>query len=184
MALNHRNNYFFALGTGLILCLVSLIAFSPSSGKRSTLGYIDTNALWQAMANTPEVAERDSLLAIEQQGLQAYFQELQNEFNQLTVELSDTTKVWNAVVREEKITRWQMLQTNLQEYGSRAEQSMSQKLQELNQPILEKMNTAVVEVAEANGYIYVFDSSFGNLVYAKNEADYILPDVLAAMGLN
>ena len=38
------------------------------------------------------------------------------------------------------------------------------------QPILEKANNAIKEVAEENGFIYIFDISRGNPVYFSDKS--------------
>lgn len=134
------------------------------------------------MSDSPEIIQRDSLLAIEQNQLQAYYNEMLLQFELLTNELSDTTRTLGEAILQEKITEWQDLQERLKRFEEQAQLQMEGNLHEFNKPIVNRMTAAVNRVAESNGYIYVFDSSFGNIVYSKYEADYILDEVLKELG--
>jgi outer membrane protein len=63
------------------------------------------------------------------------------------------------------------LQMRMQEFESLANEDIQNKKQELLKPLVDKINAAIEEVAKEGGYTYVFDSSVGVLLYAKDSED-------------
>jgi outer membrane protein len=74
-------------------------------------------------------------------------------------------------------------QENLQKLPEEANKELVAKQEELYKPIREKMQTAIDQVANENGYDYIMDAAFGNLVYSKNKEDDILPLVKLKLDL-
>jgi outer membrane protein len=66
------------------------------------------------------------------------------------------------------------------------EQQMQQQVQEKKQttlqPILEKVNKAIADVAKEQGLVYVFDSTAGMLLYADDKLD-VTPAVKTKLGI-
>jgi len=77
---------------------------------------------------------------------------------------------------KESTANIETLKKQLQKKGQdQFEQSSQQKIYEktelLLSPIQEKINNAIKEVAEDNGYTYIFDASLGMVLYADPGAD-------------
>ena len=64
-----------------------------------------------------------------------------------------------------------------------AQQDLQQQQQTLIQPVLEKANNAIKEVAEENGFVYIFDISRGNPVYYSDNSIDIISLVRTKLGL-
>lgn len=62
-------------------------------------------------------------------------------------------------------------------------QKVSKKREEILKPILDKINVAIKEVGDENGYGMIFDSSLFNFVLAADDSDDVLPLVKAKLGL-
>jgi outer membrane protein len=63
-----------------------------------------------------------------------------------------------------------------------AEEKVAKKRQALYQPIVEKINTAIKELAKEQGYTYIFDSSAGVLLFAE-ESDNLIEPLKKKLGI-
>ena len=86
------------------------------------------------------------------------------------------------VIRSSKEEEIMDLQNRIQEFQTRAQQSLQKKEAEIMEPLIKKAKDAINEVAKANGYTYIFDSGAGALLYFP-EGDDILPLVKVKMGI-
>jgi outer membrane protein len=81
-------------------------------------------------------------------------------------------------------------QAKIQKFEQDMQQELAKKKQEKLQPIYDKVNKAITEVAKENAYTYVMDLTTGSLLYAddKNDLQNLvrkklgLPEVPAAAG--
>ena len=74
--------------------------------------------------------------------------------------------------------------TKLQEFQQMASSDMQKKQMELLQPIQQKCVDAIKEVAQAGGYIVVFDMATGSLAYIDEAATTdISAEVKAKLGI-
>ena len=62
-------------------------------------------------------------------------------------------------------------QAKIQKFEQDMQQEMAKKKQEKLQPIYDKVNKAINEVAKENGYTYVIDLTAGTLLYADDKND-------------
>jgi len=60
---------------------------------------------------------------------------------------------------------------------------LGEKSEQLLKPIRDKINTAISEVAEEQGFVYIFDQSIGVLLYAE-ESTNVGPLVMTKLGIN
>ncbi|MFW6227336.1 MAG: OmpH family outer membrane protein, partial [Bacteroidota bacterium] len=115
--------------------------------------------------------------------LEQTLEELQVEYNnKLEQYLADREKL-SQVIIQNKEAELQSLQQRIQNFEASASQSIQELRAQLFQPVLDKANKAISDVAQEKGYTYVFDSSTGVLIYMSENAIDILPDVKAKLGL-
>jgi outer membrane protein len=75
------------------------------------------------------------------------------------------------------------MQQRIANFEQVAQQDLQQQQQTLIQPVLEKANNAIKEVAEENDFVYIFDVSRGNPVFFSDKSIDILPLVRTKLGL-
>jgi len=163
--------------TGLLL--TSGNVFSQGTVK---LGHIDSRLVFAAM---PESDSASKQLEREAAVMQKTLEELQVEFNK---KYEDYLKMQNdpnanAVIMRTKAEELQTIEQRSQSFQQQAEQSISEKRAELFQPIQEKAIKAVNDVAAENGFMYIFDTAGGMIVYTAPESQDIFPMVKAKLGL-
>ncbi len=153
----------FVLTFGLMLTL----AFSSFAQK---FGYLNSAALLTEMA---EVKQADSDLKAFQTQLTKRGQEMVKELQDKAAEL-DRKKELGTIAPKDYQTQAAKLQeeeTAIGEYEKEVYDKLSKKREELYKPILERVNTAMQDVAKENGYLLVFDTSTQVLLYADESLD-------------
>ena len=164
----------------LKLFAVILLIGTTASINAQTLkfGHIDLQALVQVMPEraTAETEGNKFQSEIEDvfNGMQKELQQKYAEFEQLGTEASE-------VKRNAKVTEIQDLQQRIDNYRNNAQQQIQQKNAELFQPIIEKAQKAVEEVAKEQGLIYVFDVNA--MIYKSNQSIDVLPLVKKKLGI-
>ncbi len=164
-----------------IITLIALIitAGSVSAQTSPKFGYIDSNKLLEMMPG------RDTV----QQQLAAYQKELQNTITAMYTEYETKVQDFQAnlatmseIIKKTKEKEINDLITRIQDFEQNADYDYQAKQQELFNPLLEKARKAIKDVAEENGYTYIFDSSIGFLLYFE-KGDNVLPLVKKKLGL-
>jgi outer membrane protein len=146
------------------------------------IGHINSGLVFAAM---PESDSAQKKLERSAKQMQATLEQLQVEFNK---KYEEYTKLANdattsALIIKTKEEELQSLQQRIQTFQQQAEQDMASQRTELFKPIQDKAIKAVNDVAEENGFTYVFDTAGGALVYTSPDSQDILPLVKAKLGL-
>ncbi|WP_203256084.1 OmpH family outer membrane protein [Hyunsoonleella ulvae] len=168
--MKHLKSILFA--TALCIGMVSFV------GAQSKIAHINTQELIQAM---PEMKEAKSQLETLSKTYQTELQNLGAEF-QKKVELYD--KEAATKTKEENTNRAKEVQTmeqSIREYQVNAQQDLQKKEFDLLKPITEKAKAKILEVARAQGFDYVLDSSQSVTIMADGKD--LLPDVKASLGI-
>lgn len=131
-------------------------------------GYVNSAAILAAM---PEVKAAEANLDALQKQLQKKGQQKVEAFQQdyLAVQQKAERGELSPKQQEEEATRLKAAEQEIQ----KLEQDMVQQLQEKRdselQPIYEKINNAIMEVAKENGFTMIFDQ--GVLLYSEDSLD-------------
>lgn len=158
-------------GLWIIALLALVFVAAKGTGTKSKVGYINTNELWAVM---PEKQSADEKLKEMEAQMVAYIQKEQQTFeagvNTFIQDSADMTDL----IKEQTLQKLQQQQESIQALPEAANDELLQKQEELYAPIREKMQNAIDDVAGENGYDYILDAAYGNIVYAKNEGDNVL----------
>ncbi len=92
---------------------------------------------------------------------------LREEIQSQSLMLSEEKLAEKKLVFEQRLQEYQTYMTEVFGEGGQAER----RNRELTQPIVEKINGVIAEMAEAQGYDFILDSAQGNIIYAKKELD-------------
>ncbi|HZH73372.1 MAG TPA: OmpH family outer membrane protein, partial [Mariniphaga sp.] len=74
-----------------------------------------------------------------------------------------------------KIAELQELQQRIQNYHATANQQLQQKHAEVLEPVFDKAEKAIEEVAKEQGLLYVFDTGTRVVLYKSNQSIDLLP---------
>lgn len=176
MILKSKN---WQLVIGVVLMGLIFVA-AKGTGTKSKVGYINTNELWALM---PEKQAADLELKKMEDQMIAYYQQEQKNFeagvNTFVKDSADMTEL----VKKQTLQKLQQQQENIQALPKAANEELMKKQEELYTPIRAKMQKAIDEVADENGYDFILDSAFGNIIYVRNEGDNVISLVKVKLGL-
>lgn len=164
----------------LKLFVVILLVGTTASINAQTLkfGHIDMQGLIQVM---PESMTAQTELDNFQKDIEEIFNGMQVEQQEKYSELEQLGEDGSEVIRNAKITELQDLMQRIEDYRTSATQQIQQKQNEVFQPVVEKAQIAVDEVAKENGLIYVFEVNA--LLYKSNQSIDLLPLVKEKLGI-
>jgi outer membrane protein len=139
--------------------------FAQTNAK---LGYINSTELMQMMPgmDTVETALNAHRISLEQT-MQTMVQEYQSKAG----DYQNNYNTMSQIIRQTKEKEIQDMQARIQQFQQTADQDLQRKRAELFNPLIERAQLAISNVAKENGYTYVFDVSAGALVYFENGDD-------------
>jgi outer membrane protein len=146
------------------------------------LGHINSQLLFTSM---PESDSAQKKLEKSAKMMQATLEELQVDFNKKYEDFNKLNNDGTAsdLIIKTKTEELQSLQQRIQTFQQQAEQDMGNQRTELFKPIQDKAIKAVSQVADENGFTYIFDTAGGAVVYTSPDSQDILPLVKAKLGL-
>jgi len=138
----------------IIGIVIMLVGFGFSNVQAQKVAYINSGVLMQDL---PEIKVADS-------NLQAFQTQLQKKGDQMVSALQ-------AKYQDSQSAALKAEEATIQEFEQDMNKQISEKRQSLYQPILDRLNNLINEVAKDKGYSFVFDSSTGVLLYADEAYD-------------
>jgi len=163
-----------------ICCLMVFTATAQSANLK--IGYTNVDYI---LSQLPEAKQIESQLKTHEEQLGAQLQSKMKEFEDKYKSFMETQESLTPVIRNDKQTELQTLQTNIQQFQQEAEKSLQQKQVELLKPAYDKIQTSIDVVAKENGFTHVFSNDAGGvpiLLFATEEDD-ISELVLANLGV-
>ena len=156
----------------LFVVLVFAVTAVSANGQNLKFGHIDLQGLVQLM---PERAKAESDFTTFQGDLEEVFGEMQQNYQQKLTELEKLGEETSEVKRNAKIAELQELQQRIQNYQATANQQLQQKQAEVLEPVFDKAEKAIEEVAKEQGLLYVFDTGTRVVLYKSNQSIDLLP---------
>ncbi len=170
----------FILKAGMF-SLLFLLAFQQGSAQSKKLGYINSAAI---LAEMPEVKQMQANLEGFQAQLQKKGEQMVSEYQQKQQDAIQRKQqgTLSPVEEEQLLKELQEKEQAIYAYQAEMQQKLAEKEQTLLKPILEKINAAIQEVAQSEGYAYIFDLSTGAILYADESLD-LTEKVKAKLGI-
>ena len=165
------------------LLLIGLFISISAVGQDIKIGYTNAEYLLGLLPEAKQI-EAD---------LRAYETQLQNQlkakYQDLQTKIGDyqaNEASYNELIKADKQRELTSLQESLQQFQTDAEQSLVTKRNQLLQPAVEKIGTAIQAVAEENSYSMVLSAGspgFDVLLYASEKHD-VSELVLEKLGID
>lgn len=149
----------------------------PRTGLK--LGWIVSQEL---LASMPEKIKADSDISKYARAFQDQIESMMKEYQTKGTIFQRDEKTMSEPIKEVKMKEIQDLQNRIESIQQSAKEKVSQKQQDLYQPIIDKAEKAISAVAKERNYDYIFDKAGGGLLFGR-ESDNILPLVKAKMGI-
>ncbi len=163
----------------LVLAALTIIPMASLAQTKGKIGHINSSDLLLLL---PERKNAETSLQAFAKTLEDQLTSMTNEYEKKLTEYQTNLKVMADPVREAKEEELADLERRIRDFQMKAQQSVGKKEEELMEPMIEKANTAINEVAKENGYTYVFDTSAG-LLLVYPDGDDILPLVKTKLGI-
>lgn len=165
-----------------VLVILTLVCSTFAAQAQTKVGHINSSNLLEML---PEADSIQKQLAQVQEMWQRILAEKETEaktkYSALMV-IIDKPSVSDSE-KEIKTQEVENLQKQYQELQKRANDDLQIKQEELLSPLLEKVKKTISEVAKANGYAYVMDTTEGSgIIYSDSSFD-LMPLVKAKLGV-
>lgn len=164
------------------LLLVSAILFAcmPANSQDLKFGHINSQELLTSMPESDSAQATIEKLAAD---YEQQLEEMRVELNKKYDEYLTNRDSYTDLIRQTKEADITEMQQRIGNFEQVAQQDLQQQQQTLIQPVLEKANNAIKEVAEENGFVYIFDISRGNPVFFSEKSIDIISLVRTKLGL-
>jgi len=159
--------------------MVLLLSLNTQAFSQAKFGHINTNELLSQMPGRQEAEQELERYARE---LESTFTAMQNEFQSKYQEYLENQENLSQLIRQSKERELESLQQRIMEFQESAQEDLVDKENQLLRPIIEEARNAINEVAQENGYSYVFDTSMGSVLYSE-PSDNIMDEVKAKLGI-
>ena len=106
-------------------------------------------------------------------------EELQRKYQEYQAQ-ADTL---DAAIRKYKENELNQYQRNIQAFVQSAEETLKKKQQELLLPIMTKLDEAIKQVGEQNGFTYIIDNTAGIIAYKSSAAIDVSSMVRKVLGI-
>ena len=167
----------------LLMCVFAMSTMGVTIAQELKIGYTNAEYLLGLLPEAKQI-EAD---------LRAYETQLQNQlkakYQDLQTKIGDyqaNEASYNELIKADKQRELTSLQESLQQFQTDAEQSLVTKRNQLLQPAVEKIGTAIQAVAEENSYSMVLSAGspgFDVLLYASEKHD-VSELVLKKLGID
>lgn len=164
----------------LLLITALLIAGPVVTAQAQKFGHINSSRLLGMM---PEREAAQKQLQKEAQSLTDELEKLQVEYNNKLQNYVGAQDTLSNTVRQLRERELRELQNRIQEFQAGAQEDLQKREMELLQPIFERIEKVISEVAVERGYIYVFDLDANSVLYFSDESEDVLPFVRQKMGI-
>jgi len=155
----------------IIICL----AISSLGVSQQLLGHFDAQEIISVM---PEAATAQLTLQQEGAALEKTLTEMATEFETKYKDFELNQANLSEAVRNDQLQSLQDLQERIAAFQQSAQQTLSMKEGELLEPIYEKLQSAVGQIAEEKGYTYIFNvSDLNTNIFWKNDSNDITNDI-------
>lgn len=148
------------------------------------LGYTNIDYI---LGQTPEAKDIQNQLTIQRTQSENELKRISKEFEDKLAAYEKGQAQMSDVIRADREKELQGLQTRLQEFQRNAEQQLQAKYGQLVNPVIQKIQKNIDEVAKENGYTYIFNLDAGAgttpiLLYAPEDGN-VTDMVLKKMGV-
>jgi outer membrane protein len=163
-----------------LLFLILALPFFTAHTFAQKFGHINSQEL---IMKLPEMDAALSKLEDMQTSNNERLKLMQSELQKLNNAYLSERNGMDAIARQSREKELQMMNQNIQGFYQTAQEEMQKKQQELTEPVIEKARKAVEEVGKEQGFLYVFDTSKGEVLYLGAQSVDVLPLVLKKLGI-
>lgn len=163
---NHYNSYFMLFRTIialLFLCLSTSFSFGQKIGHLNSVKFLDSLSESKAIAD--QISNYEKSLSETGEKMYMKFEQDVNKYRE-DVQAGSLTPAQ----QKQRESDLEIQQNAIAKYQNDAKDSLLKRRDELLKPLLDKINTILVEIGKEENFLFIFDSSVGSL-YAPASLD-------------
>jgi outer membrane protein len=172
-------NLLFALVLVLVAAPTAMAQNAAPAQNPPKLGHIDRQ---QLMLMLPERKDAEAKMQAFAKKLDDQLKAMGNEYQTKVSEAQGRAEQMTETERQMAIREIGELEQRIQAAQDKAQEDLAKQEEELLRPMVQRTNKAIKEVADANGFTYIFDTSTGFVLYFDQGED-ILPLVKSQLGI-
>ncbi len=159
---------------------VALLAGVTAFGQELKFGHIDVQKF---VSELPEKIQAEKTLQEEAAKLEDQLKVMGADLEKKYTDYMTQRESLPELIRATKEKEIQDADQRIKNYQMMAQQTLSQKEQQLLHPIIEKVQKAIDEVGHDNGLIYIFDISSQVVLYHSDNSLDVAPMVKNKLGI-
>jgi len=163
---------FFAVA--LLFIGTALIAQTPK------FGHVNLESIAIEMADYKQI---QTILDAETSKLENQFTTMREELSKIESDYKQKAATLTPTEREAKEKEMMEMQGKVQAFFENAQQTLQQKNQELQLPVLDKLNKAIDAVGAEGGFLYIFEIKAGLTLYHSSQSIDVTSLVKAKLGI-
>lgn len=127
----------------------------------------------EILTTLPEVKQANSDIEVLKSMFQKKGEEMVKELQMKyqTLQQKQASGELAPIEIEKQAAELKQEETKLGEFEQSSQEKIMQKSEELLKPIQDRVNKAIKDVADENGFLYIFDAGMGLVLYADPTAD-------------
>lgn len=155
---------------GFILAIAMVATMFSANAQNAKFGYTNSTAI---LAEMPEVKSAESTIETFGKQLQKQGQEMVTSLQNKYQDLAKKEKAGELSPKQLNDAQAELKkeEEEIGKYEQEMQAKVGEKRTTLLQPILDRVNKAIADVAKENGYAYIFDATTSVLLYADETAD-------------
>lgn len=165
-----------------LLAFAAILSFTQNATAQDyKFGHINSDELFAAMPERDTIISQMEDLRTE---LQNTMEIMQVEYNNKLNDYTEQAENLSDIVRQTKEEELMSLQQRINNFQQNADQQLQRQQMELMQPVIERAEKAIKDVAREGGFTYIFDLSRGPIIFFDEEkSEDIMDKVKTKLGI-
>lgn len=164
--------FIIAIATGL--CTVT-------KAQELKFGHFDSQSFIEKL---PETQKMKNTIEEETKKIENQLTILQEDFNKMQQDFQSKLNTMTDEQKAEKYSELQETNQKIQNFVQLSQLQLEQKQQELMMPIVQKVQNAINEVGDENGFIYIIESKAGLILHQSPKSIDITPFMKKKFSMN
>jgi outer membrane protein len=165
----------------VVLSFLLTAALSVSAQQALKFGHVDSDAVFSAL---PDLASVEKQMEVEYKKQETQLTSMQEQLKADQQKYISEAKSLTPEVRAEREQSLMQMNERVQTFYTLAQQQLQAKENELKTPLVKKVQDAIRQVGDENGFIYIFEEKAGLTVYHSTKSVDVTPLVKTKLGIN
>ncbi|ASB48521.1 OmpH family outer membrane protein [Alkalitalea saponilacus] len=162
------------------LIIIALLMSFGVSAQTPKFGHVSVADIILQM---PEYQQIGKTMEDETAVLERQFTSMREELNRIEIEYENNFDTYTPAQRTAKEEEYAQLQQRVQEFFTNSQQTLQRRQEELQIPVLNKLFSAIEEVGNEHGFLYIFEINSGLTLFQSTTSVDVTPLVKQKLGI-